>query len=147
MEYKGKHIEDSMYKSVYENPILEFDSNEFELTFEDLEFLEKAYLEKQKSLIESGADFKNLRYDFYAVDYDYNPNGKDEEAHAEISFAYERMETEEEREKRIEATKRLVDEQIQRELIADNARRKTFECEVSKAIDFLKKNGYTVNKN
>lgn len=127
MEYKGYEIKDKDYVLVEEKPLIEYESNYVDFDLEDLEWMANEYKDKKKQLESLGIDFKMLRLNFTAKDYDYNPNGPDDDAEAKIYFSYYRLETDKESEERIAAAKESV---------------KKYEIEQAKKI--LEENGYRV---
>lgn len=144
MNYKGYEIDDKDYVLVEEKPLMEYDSNHVDFDLEDLEWMANEYKDKKKQLEDSGIDFKVLRLNFTAKDYDYNPNGPDEDAEAKFYFSYYRLETDEEKEKRIKNRMSYIDKAIEQNERLKSASRAVKEYELEKAKKLLEENGYIV---
>lgn len=146
MIYKGKEIKEKEYVLVTEEPFLEYSSNYVEFDLEDLEDLCEKYKAKEKELKESGLDFKNLKIEFWAQDYDYNPNGPDYDDEAKIYFTYQRLETDKESEDRILREMDRIDRQAKEDARMKDAEKAVKQYELEKARKLLESNGYTINK-
>lgn len=144
MIYKGEEINDKEYVLVEEEPFMEYSSNYVEFDLEDLEDLCEKYKAKEKELKESGLDFKNLKIEFWAQDYEYNPNGADWDDEAKLYFTYQRLETDKESEDRILRKMEWIDlkqEEEKRSKLAESAVK---QYEIAKAKKLLENNGYSV---
>ena len=146
MIYKGHEIKDKDYVLVEEEPFMEYSSNYVDFNLEDLERLTEAYKAKEKELKDSGIEFDTLNLCFSAQDYDYNPNGPDQEAEAHLYFTYFRPETEKEREDRMLRCMARIDRDE-----AENERRKSAadavkNFELEKAKKLLEENGYSIEQ-
>lgn len=144
MIYKGEEINDKEYVLVEEEPFMEYSSNYVEFDLEDLEDLCEKYKAKEKELKDSGVDFKNLNIEFWAQDYEYNPNGADWEDEAKLYFTYQRLETDKESEDRILRKMEWIDlkqEEAKRSKLAESAVK---QYEIAQAKKLLENNGYSV---
>jgi hypothetical protein len=146
MIYKGKEIKDKEYVLVEEEPFLEYSSNYVEFDLEDLEDLCEKYKAKEKELKDSGLDFKDLTIEFWAQDYEYNPNGADWDDEAKLYFTYKRLETEKESEDRILREMDRIDRQAKEDARMKDAEEAVKNYELEKARKLLEANGYTINK-
>lgn len=146
MDYKGYEIADKDYVLVEEKPLMAYDSNHVDFDLEDLEWMANEYKDKKKQLEDSGIDFKVLRLNFTAKDYDYNPNGPDEDAEAKIYFSYYRLETDKESEDRILRKMAWIDKDIANKERLASASKAVKEYELEKAKKLLEENGYSISK-
>lgn len=147
MNYRGHEIEDNHYngKSQVLKPFE--DGNYTALDWEDLEELKQEITKKKLELANAGKTFKDIKIEFWAVDYEYNPNGADTCAEGNISIVWMELETPEQREERIVQQKRYIDNAIESEKRKAETRRLSGEAEIARALQLLNKNGYTVTKN
>lgn len=143
MEYKGRQIEDHCYvvKSIQ---IKCYDENEVNFTIEDLEKWKKAVEDKTAELKGKGVDFKDVCLNIYSDGYHCNDNGPDDDPFMEISVSWLEMETEEQREKRIEKAKKKIDSDLKYEIENEMWRKRMEEREVQEAIDRVQRAGYKV---
>ena len=146
MIYKGEEIKDKEYVLVEEEPFMEYSSNYVEFDLEDLEDLCEKYKAKEKELKESGLDFKNLKIEFWAQDYEYNPNGADWDDEAKLYFTYQRLETDKESEDRILREMDWIDRKAKEDARMKDADEAAKNYELEKARKLLEANGYTINK-
>jgi len=146
MIYKGKEIKEKEYVLVEEEPFLEYSSNYAEFDLEDLEDLCEKYKAKEKELKDSGLDFKDLTIEFWARDYEYNPNGADWDDEAKLYFTYKRLETDEESDERMLREMSWIDRKVEDEERQRNAKELAEKVEVERAMKVLEKNGYKVSK-
>jgi len=146
MIYKGKEIKEKEYVLVEEEPFLEYSSNYVEFDLEDLEDLCEKYKAKEKELKDSGLDFKDLTIEFWARDYEYNPNGADWDDEAKLYFTYKRLETDEESDERMLREMSWIDRKVEDEERQRNAKELAEKVEVERAMKVLEKNGYKVSK-
>ena len=146
MIYRGQEIPDKIWVTKFEEePVKEFDSNDFDLDYDDLKWLQKELESKKYELKEKGVEFKNLRLNFYATEYRENDYGPDDESQCTVIFAYDRPETEEESKERIENKKKWIDKQIVDEERTAAYKKASEEKALQKAMDLLKSNGYKVS--
>lgn len=145
MNYKGQEIPDKIWVTKFEKEsVKEFDSNDFDLTMEDLKELQMQLAAKAVELTQNGVEFKNLRLNFYATEYHDNDYGPDDESQCTVCFAYDRPETDEESKERINKKKKRIDEEIQRK--EDDAKREAAkkEREIANAKATLEKYGILI---
>lgn len=142
MEYREKHIEDKIYTTQCEAFKL-LDSNDFDLTIEDLEEYANALKKKEKELKESGVEFKDLRMNFYATEY-YESDYGDQDAECSVSITWEIPETDKEANARIEREKKRIDKEIEAAEEKEERRKIQQDKNVKNAIELLKQQGYTI---
>lgn len=147
MIYRGQEISDKIWVTKFEEtPVKEFDSNDFDLTMEDLEELKTELAAKSIELTQKGVDFKNLRLNFYATEYRERDYGPDDESQCTVCFAYDRPETDEESKNRIEKKKKWIDKQIEDEERKKEATELVKQTEIRRAKETLEKYGYKVSQ-
>ena len=135
MEYKGKEIEDHCY--VGKNQVIEsLDDNCQDFTLDDIK--------KTEELKSNGVDFKDVTIGIIGDGFHYNPNGADDEPYMDIHLQWQVLETDEEREKRIERKKKSIDEDIEREKRREEARKLAEQMEIERSIETLRRAGYNV---
>ena len=122
MIYKGKEIEDHCY--VGKSQVIEsLDDNSQDFTLDDIEAWKELIIKKTEELKSNGVDFKNVTIGIIGDGFHYNPNGADDEPHMDIHLQWQVLETDEEREKRIEQKKKWIDEDIEREKRKEEAKK------------------------
>jgi len=143
MIYKGKEIEDHCYvcksqviESLYEN------SQDF--TLDDIEAWKELIIKKTEELKSKGVDFKNVTIGIIGDGFHYNPNGADDEPYMDIHLQWQELETDEEREKRIERKKKWIDEDIESEKRREETKKLAEQKEIERSIETLRKAGYKV---
>ena len=143
MIYKGKEIEDHCYvcksqviESLYEN------SQDF--TLDDIEAWKELIIKKTEELKSKGVDFKNVTIGIIGDGFHYNPNGADDEPYMDIHLQWQELETDEDREKRIEQKKKWIDEDIESEKRREEAKKLAEQKEIERSIETLRKAGYKV---
>ena len=145
IDYRGRKIIKNAYRPVRED-YLTLGSNNFELTADDLESMLNNLERKRKELEMAGRLFKDLQYEFDVnedhSDDDYYPY----DAECNIKFLYYVLETEEESKDRIRRQKIEIDDTIKKLERQKEAEKLVEDYEMSKAIDLLMKNGYSVTK-
>ena len=143
MEYKGHTIEDKCYGYKYSK--LEcYDYNSVEFKTDDLIRWQKALEAKEKELIASSEDFKDVQLVISANGDQYNPNGADEEPYMNINIQWQVAETELQKQHRIEKAKQRIDDEIAKEEAVKHQLEDKKQQEIDKAIRLLKSNGYNV---
>lgn len=143
MIYKGKQIEDRIYVSREEN-LSELCSNCEEFDISEIDRWKKAVEYKTEELRRKGVAFKDVQLQISADGYHYNPNGADDESYMNINITWMEMETDQERESRIEKEKKWIDQQIETEKRAAEAKDIAQKREIENAIKILERNGYKV---
>ena len=143
MEYKGKEIEDHWY--VCKNQVIEsLYGNSQNFTLDDIEAWKELIIKKTEELKSKGIDFKHVTIGIIGDGFHYNPNGADDESYMDICLVWYELETDEEREKRIERKKKLIDEDIEREKRKEEAKKLAEQKEIERSIETLRKAGYKV---
>ena len=143
MEYKGKEIEDHCY--VGKNQVIEsLDDNCQDFTLDDIEAWKELIIKKTEELKSNGVDFKDVTIGIIGDGFHYNPNGADDEPHMDIHLQWQVLETDEEREKRIERKKKSIDEDIECEKRREEARKLAEQMEIERSIATLRRAGYNV---
>lgn len=143
MIYKGKEIEDHEY--VGKSQMLEsLDENSHDFTLEDIEEWKEHIIKKTEELKSKGVDFKDVTIGIIGDGFHYNPNGADDEAYMEIYLQWKELETDEEREKRIERKKKSIDNDIEREKRKEEAKKLAEKEEIARSIETLRRAGYNV---
>lgn len=143
MEYKGKEIEDHDYVGKSQS-LANLYGNSNDFTLEEIEAWEKLIIKKKKELKSNGVDFKDVTIGIIGDGFHYNPNGADDEPYMDIYLQWRELETDEEREKRIERKKKWIDEDIEREKRKEEAKKLAEQKEIERSIETLRKAGYQV---
>ena len=143
MIYKGKQIDDRIYVSREEN-LSELCSNCEKFDVSEIDRWMKAVIQKSKELKQKGVAFKDVQLRISADGWHYNPNGADDESYMNIGITWMEMETDTERESRIEKKKRWIDQEIEIEKREAEAKDFAHKLEIEKAIRTLERNGYKV---
>ena len=127
-------------------PYKTIDSNNFELTEEDLKTMLDDLNEKKAELEANHVEFKNLRYHFDVCedhsDDDYYPY----DAECEISLFYDSPETDQEAEDRIKSEKDYIDLMIEQEIRRNSDEKMVNRHKIEEAIRLLEGQGYTVKQ-
>ncbi len=133
MFYKGKEIEDHCY--VGKSQVIEsLFENSQDFTLDDIEVWKETIIKKTEELKSSGVDFKNVKINIVGDRYRY----------IQISIKWDEMETDEEREKRIEKAKKKIDSDLKYEIEREMWKKRMEEREVQEAIDRVQRAGYKV---
>ena len=143
MIYKGKQIDDRIYVS-REEKLSELCSNCEEFDVSEIDRWMKAVIQKSKELKQKGVAFKDVQLQISADGWHYNPNGADDESYMNISITWMEMETDTERESRIEKKKKWIDQEIETEKRAAEAKDAAQKREIENAIRTLENSGYKV---
>ena len=143
MFYKGKEIAGHIYVCK-EEMISELYHNSQEFDLDDIEGWKEAIIKKTEELKSKGVDFKDVKLNIVGDAFHYNPNGADDEPYMNISIQWKEMETDEEREIRIERKKRWIDQEIEDEKERAEYEKQQKENELWKAIETIKRHGYNV---
>ena len=118
MIYKGHYIDDNIYNQERVEKIELYSGvceNEVSLTEEDLTSLIERLKEKEKYLKNCGIEFNNLHYEIGGREFQYNPNGADEEAEYYCNLCWNEKEPEEQYNERIAKQKSGIDGMVKRE--------------------------------
>lgn len=143
MIYKGKEIEDHCY--VGKSQVIEsLSENSQDFTLEVIKAWEELIIKKKVELKSSGVDFKDVTIGIIGDGYHYNPNGADDEPYMNVYLQWQELETDEEREKRIERQKKRIDQDIEDEKKRAEYEKQQKENELWKAIETIRRNGYQV---
>lgn len=143
MIYKGKEIDDHCYE--WKNQVIEnLSENSQDFTLEDIERWKEAVIKKTEELKSKGVDFKDVTIGIIGDGFHYNPNGADDEPYMDIHLQWQELETDEEREKRIERKKKWIDKDIECEKKRAEYEKQQKENELWKAIETIRRNGYNV---
>ena len=143
MEYKGKEIEDHCY--VGKSQVIEsLSENSQDFTLEVIKAWEELIIKKKVELKSSGVDFKDATIGIIGDGFHYNPNGADDEPYMNVYLQWQELETDEEREKRIERTKKRIDEDIEYEKRKEEAKKLAEQKEIERSIERLRNAGYQV---
>lgn len=131
MFYKGKEIEDHCYVSKSEMISgLHGDDQNFGL--DEIEAWKELIIKKTEELKSSGVDFKNVKINIVGDCYRY----------IQISIKWDEMETDEEREIRINKHKARIDEQIVDEQRKREGIEEEKNLELERALEVIKRHGY-----
>lgn len=107
MVYKGKEIEDHFYE--WKNRVIEtLDDNANNFTLENIESWKELIVKKTEELKSNGVDFKDVTIGIIGDGFHDNPNGADDEPYMNICLEWRELETDENREKRIERERKDV---------------------------------------
>lgn len=143
MEYKGKQIEDRDY--VGKSQVIEsLSENSQDFTLEVIKAWEELIIKKKTELKSNGVDFKDVTIGIIGDGFHYNPNGADDEPYMNVYLQWQELETDEEREKRIERTKKRIDEDIECEKRKEEAKKLAEQKEIERSIERLRNAGYQV---
>ena len=143
MLYRGKEIADRCY--VEREQTLSYcypNSQEFDL--DEIEAWKEAINDKTEELKAKGVDFKDVKLNIVGDGFHYNPNGADDEPYIDIQLLWCELESDEEREKRIERMKKEIDQEIAEGEEREELAKIKKENELWKAIETVKRNGYKV---
>lgn len=143
MIYKGKEIADHIYVCK-EEMISELCENSQDFTLDDIEAWKELIIKKTEELKSKGIDFKNVTIGIIGDGFHYNPNGADDEPYMNIHLQWQELETDEEREKRIEKAKKKIDADLKYEIEREMWKKRLEEREVQEAIDRVQRAGYKV---
>lgn len=144
MLYKGKEIEDHCY--VWKNQVIEsLDENGHNFTLDNIEAWKELIIKKTEELESNGVVFKNIVIGIVADGYHYDPNGTDYDPYMDICLQWQELETDKEREKRIEKTKKNIDKDIENEKRREEAKKLVEQIEIERAIEKLRNAGYQVS--
>lgn len=143
MIYKGEEIEDREY--VGKSQMIEsLSENSQDFTLEDIEAWKELIIKKTEKLKSNGVDFKHVTIGIIGDGYHYNPNGADDEPYMNIYIQWLELETDEERDKRIEQMKKWIDEDIENEKRRGEVKKLAEQKEIERSIETLRKAGYQV---
>ena len=143
MIYKGKEIEDHCYE--WKNQVIEnWYNNSQRFTLEEIEAWKELIIKKTEELKSKGVDFKDVTIGIIGDGFHYNPNGADDDPYMEIYLEWQELETDDEREKRIERKKKWIDEEIEREKRMEEAKKLAEQKEIERSIERLRNAGYQV---
>ena len=120
------------------------DDNCQDFTLDDIEAWKELIIKKTEELKSNGVDFKDVTIGIIGDGFHYNPNGADDEPHMDIHLQWQVLETDEEREKRIERKKKSIDEDIECEKRREEARKLAEQMEIERSIATLRRAGYNV---
>ena len=143
MKYKGYDIEDTYNVRRYEK-VDKFTcnySNEIELGIEELDELKDLIMKKEAELMEKDVRFSDVKIKMSAVDEQYNPNGADYPAEFCTDISWIEEESEEEREKRIQREKELIDMENEDEIGRKEWEERNRRASLEAAIKVIKENG------
>lgn len=143
MIYKGKKIKDREYVGKSQSLASLYDNSQ-DFTLEDIEGWKELIIKKTEELKSKGVDFKNLTIGITGDGFHYNPNGADDEPYMNIYLQWQELETNKEREKRIEREKKSIDEDIEREKRNEEAKKLAKQREIERSIETLRQAGYRV---
>ena len=143
MEYKGKEIEDHDYVGKSQS-LANLYGNSNDFTLEEIEAWKEAIIKKTEELKSKGVDFKDVTIGIIGDGFHYNPNGADDEPYMEIYLEWQELETDDEREKRIEKAKKKIDSDLKYEIEREMWKKCLEEREVQEAIDRVQRAGYKV---
>lgn len=143
MIYKCRVIEDREY--VDKSQLLaNMYSNSQDFTLDDIEGWKEHIIKKTEELKSKGVDFKDVTIGIIGDGFQYNPDGADTEPYMDIYIQWQELETDYEREKRIEREKKLIDEDIEREKRMEEAKKLAEKVEIERSIETLRRAGYQV---
>ena len=143
MIYKGKEIEDHRYE--WKNQVIEsLYGNSQRFTLDEIEVWKEFIIKKTEELKSNGVDFKDVTIGIIGDGFHYNPNGADDEPYMEIYLEWQELETDDEREKRIEKAKKKIDSDLKYEIEREMWKKCLEEREVQEAIDRVQRAGYKV---
>ena len=120
------------------------DDNCQDFTLDDIEAWKELIIKKTEELKSNGVDFKDVTIGIIGDGFHYNPNGADDEPYMDIHLQWQVLETDEEREKRIERKKKSIDEDIECEKRREEARKLAEQMEIERSIATLRRAGYNV---
>lgn len=143
MIYKGEEIKDRKYVGKSQSLASLYDNNQ-DFTLEDIEGWRELIIKKTEELKSKGIDFKDVTIGITGDGFHYNPNVADDEPYMNIYLQWQELETDEEREKRIERKKKSIDETIEREKRKEEAKKKAEKEEIARSIKILHRAGYNV---
>lgn len=143
MIYKGEEIKDRKYVGKSQSLASLYDNNQ-DFTLEDIEGWRELIIKKTEELKSKGIDFKDVTIGITSDGFHYNPNGADDDPYMNIYLQWQEMETDKEREKRIEYEKKSIDEYIERKKREEEAKKLAEKEEIARSIETLRRAGYNV---
>lgn len=150
MNYRGYKIDDrtKVWKSARLSKHCSDGLNTISLTSEDLKELLERVEKKEKELEGIGIPHDDICVTVVMTgdSKQYNPNGADWEASFETELSWSELETKEEAEKRIEKTKRRIDEGIEIERQKREAKEKREKKALEQALKLVKESGFKVSQ-
>lgn len=146
MKYRGRDIEETrnvmrcekVYKFTYDY------SNEIHLDVEELDDLKALIRKKEAELKEKGVRFSDVKIEMMGSAEQYNPNGGDYPAEFITQLSWIEEENEEEREKRIQRAKELIDKYCEDEIATREREERNRRASLEAAIKVIEENGGTV---
>jgi len=142
MEYKGKHIDENNLwnaRFVYIESVTVKDDY-FMADYDKLEKWQQRLVDMSMEFVKKGIEFRNLSIGF-EVSHSEDDN---DEYEAWVGWHWEQLETNGERDERIEREKRKIDEYIEATDFTKDDGYSFAKC--SAAAEYLKKYGYDVTK-
>lgn len=143
MIYKGRVIEDREYVGKSQSLASLYDNSQ-DFTLADIDGWKEAIVKKTEELKSKGVDFKDVKLNIVGDGFHDNPNGADDEPYMNIHLQWQELETDEEREKRIEKAKKKIDSDLKYEIEREMWKKRMEEREVQEAIDRVQRAGYKV---
>ena len=143
MIYKGRVIEDREYVGKSQS-LANLYGNIQDFTIEDIEGWKEAIVKKTEELKSKGVDFKDVTIGIIGDGFHYNPDGADTEPYMDIYIQWQELETDYEREKRIEREKKSIDEDIELEKRREEVKKLAEQQEIERSIKTLRRAGYKV---
>jgi len=143
MKYKGHDIEETRNVMRYER-VDKFTgkySNEIELGIDELDELKDLIRKKEAELKEKGVRFSGVRIEMTGSAEQYNPNGADYPAEFTTELSWMEEENEEEKEKRIQWEKELIDMEIEDEIGRKAWEERNRRASLEAAIKVIEENG------
>lgn len=143
MEYKGHYIAETQNVMRYEK-VSKFTAgytNEIDLDVEDLDELKEIIRKKEAELKEKGVRFSDVKIKMTGIDEQYNPNGADYDAEFNTELSWIEEENEEEKEKRIQRDKELIDMDIENEISRKAWEERNRRASLKAAIKVIEENG------
>lgn len=143
MIYKGRVIEDRAYVGKSQE-VASMSDNSQDFTLEDIEGWKELIIKKTEELKSKGIDFKDVTIGITGDGFHYNPNGADDDPYMNIYLQWQEMETDYEREKRIERKKKSIDNDIEYEKRKEEAKKLAEQKDIERSIELLRRAGYNV---
>lgn len=146
MKYKGHDIEETRDVMRYERvDKYTYDySNNIELGVEELDELKEIIRKKEAELKEKGVRFSGVKIEMRGSAEQYNPNGADYPAEFTTELSWMEEENEEEKKKRIQREKELIDMDIENEISRKAWEERNKRASLEAAIKVIEENGGTV---
>lgn len=151
MKYRGYDIEETRnvmrYEKVakftydYSNKIY---SNKIELGIEELDELKETIRKKEAELKEKGVRFSDVKIEMTGSAEQYNPNGADFPAEFTTELSWMEEENEEEKERRIQCEKDIIDMTIEARIASEAMEEQIRRASLEAAIKVIEENGGTV---